>query len=341
MLLSAVIRLSQSSFSAPVLLVRKPDGSWRLCVDYRALNHATIKDKFLIPVIDESLDELHGAMIFTKLDLRSGYHKIQMHARDIPKTTFRTHKGHYEFLVMPFGQPNALATFQGLMNDIFKPFLKRFVLVFFDDIPVYSHSLDEHLLHLREVLQVLMQHNLFAKLSKCQFAKTEIEYFGHLVSQQGVRANPSKLEAMVTCTPPRSVKSLWGFLGLTGYYRKLIRNYGLIAAPLIALLKNQAFLWTPAATQAFEALKQAITSPPILRLPDFTQPFIIECDASGTGLDAVLMQEKLLIAFLSKALKGRELVLSTYENELLSLVTVVHKWRPYLLGHSFVVRIDH
>jgi len=340
LLQTSVIRPSHSPFSSPILLVRKADGTWRMWMDYRALNKVTIKDKFPIPVIDELLDELWGARVFSKLDLRSGYHQIQVVDSDIPKTAFITHEGHYEFLVMPFGLTNAPSTFQGLMNHIFNPYLRKFILVFFDDILVYSKDFEAHLGHLKPTLELLRQHQLYAKKSKCRFGVKEVDYLGHIVSNHGVCADPNKIKAVLDWPSPKSIKSLRGFLGLIRYYMKFIRQYGSIVAPLTAMLKKNAFVWTCEAKEAFQALRMAVTQTPVLALPNFSQTFIIECDANGFGIWAVLMRNKRPIAYISKALKGKALHMSTYEKELFALVTAIQKWRPYLLGQSFVVKID-
>ncbi|WVZ93179.1 hypothetical protein U9M48_039181 [Paspalum notatum var. saurae] len=332
---------SNSPFASPVLLVQKKDGTWRMCVDYRRLNALTIKNRFPIPVVEEILDELAGTTHFTKLDLTAGYHQVRMAPQDEHKTAFKTHHGHYQFKVMPFGLTNAPATFQCIMNDILSPFLRKFVLVFMDDILVYSSSFTDHVQHLRAVLLQLKKHQFYLKPTKCSFAQSQIEYLGHIISADGVATDPAKTAIMQQWPTPTTITELRAFLGLTGYYRRFIRGYGILARPLTNLLKKNAFAWSQEATLAFEALKQAMQKAPVLALPDFQATFIVETDACDGGLGAVLMQHDRPIAFLSKALGDKHKHLSVYEKEFLAVIMAVERWRPYLQRQEFVIRTDH
>lgn len=285
------------------------------------------------------LDELYKASIFSKKDLRGRFHQIRMNPSDIFKTAFRTHESHYEFIVMPFGLCNAPATFQSTMNSILKPFLRRFFTVFFNDILIYSSSMVDDLQHLRLVLQCLVDNSLVAKQSKCVFG-SEVEYLGHIVNSQGVRPDNMKVQAIVNWPSPTSITQLRAFLGLAGYYRKFVQNFAQIAAPLTSLLRKDFFLWSSEVEIVFTSLKTTLTQSPILPLPNFKLSFVIDADASGIGIGAVLTQNGHPLAYFSKKLNPKMQATSTYECELFAITEAVAKGRPYLLGHNFTICTD-
>ena len=269
-----------SPYSSPVLLVKKKHDTWRLCVDYRSLNAVTIRDRFPIPTIDELLDELGHASWFSKLDLRQGFPH-----------------GHYEYLVMPFGLCNAPSTFQAAMNHLLVPFLCHFTTVFFDNILVYSDSLSSHVQHLDITFQALLRCQYYLKQTKCLFAQTQLEYLGHVVFGNGVALEPSKIQAIIQWPTPTSAKELRAFLRLTGFYLKFIQKYAAITTPLTNLLCKDAFEWSLESQDAFDKLKTAMTSVPVLALPNFNEPFTVETDASGTTMWAMLIQQGHPLAF--------------------------------------------
>jgi hypothetical protein len=290
----------------------------------------TIKDKILIPTVEELLDKLHNATFFTKLDLRSDYHQVLMHPDKVDKTAFRTHQGLFEFLVMPFGLTNASATFQALMNDVLRPFLWWFALVFFDDILIYSSSWSKHLRHIRLVFDKPQEHQLVLKRSKCFFGAHSVGYLGHTILADGVAMDEDKVQAVLAWPVSSTVRVVHTFLGLEGYYCRFIKDYGAIKAPLTKLLRKGSFHWTLEAADTFRALQRTLTSAPVLKLPAFDEEFIVECNTSGSGIDAVLHQGRGPVAFFSRPIAPRHVNFTAYECELIRLVQAVRHWRPFL-----------
>ncbi|KAK2449583.1 hypothetical protein QL285_008768 [Trifolium repens] len=336
------IRPSVSPWGAPVLLVKKKDGTMRLCIDYRQLNKVTIKNKYPLPRIDDLLDQLRGATVFSKIDLRSGYHQIRIKSSDVSKTAFRTRYGHYEFLVMPFGLTNAPAVFMDYMNRIFQPYLDQFVVIFIDDILIYSKDHQEHAEHLRIVLEILREKQLYAKFSKCEFWLSEVKFLGHAISQGGVSVDPSKVEAVLNWERPRNVSEVRSFLGLAGYYRRFILGFSELALPLTRLTrKGAAFNWDTACEVSFSTLKEKLTSAPVLVIPDPSKKYIVYCDASHKGLGCVLMQEGAVVAYASRQLKPHEENYPTHDLELATIIFALKIWRHHLYGVQFELFSDH
>jgi hypothetical protein len=336
------IRPSASSWGAPVLFVEKKDGSQRMCIDYRSLSEVTIKNKYPLPRIEDLFDQLKGACVFLKIDLRSGYHQLKIRKSDTEKTSFTTRYGLYEFNAMSFGLTNAPAYFMNLMNKVFMEYLDKFVVVFIDDILVFSKNEEEHEEHLRLVLQKLREHQLYAKLSKCNFWLKEVSFLGHVITEGGVKVDPGKVKDVLNWNPPQNVSEIRSFLGLAGYYRRFIEGFSKIAKPLTELLeKTREFKWIAACDDSFEELKRHLTSAPILKFPDIHKPFDIYCDASHSGLGSVLMQEGRVIAYASRQLRKHEKNYPTHDIELTAVVHALKIRRHYLLGNHCEIYTDH
>ncbi|GJU43979.1 putative reverse transcriptase domain-containing protein [Tanacetum coccineum] len=264
-----------SPWEASVLFSKKKDGSFRMCIDYRELNKLTIKNRYPLPRIDDLFDQLQGSSVYSKIDLRSGYHQLRVRDEDIPKTAFRTRYRHYEFQVMPFSLTNMPVVFIDLMNRVCKPYLDKFVIVFIDDILIYSRNKEEHANHLRIILELLKKEKLYAKFSKCDFWIRIVQFLGHLIDSQGLHVDPAKIEAVKNWTSPTTPTEIRQFLGLAGYYRRFIKDFSKIAKSLTELTqKNKKYIWGEDQETAFQLLKQKLCEAPILALPEGNDEFI-------------------------------------------------------------------
>jgi hypothetical protein len=336
------IRPSSSPWGCPAIFIKKKDQTLQMCVDYRTLNEVTIKNKYPLPRIDILFDQLTGARVFSKIDLRSGYHQIHIRPKVIPKTAFTTWYGLFEYLVMSFELTNALAHFTYLMNSVFMPELNKVVVVFIDDILIYSKNEEEHAKDLRIVLTRLREHQLYVKFSKCAFWLEEIQFIGHVLSAKGIAVDPSKVKDILEWSSPTTVHQVRSFLGLAGYYRRFIPDFSKIVKPIMGLLKNDTkFDWSSKCNEAFEQLKVLLTSAPVLAQPDIEKPFKVYCDASGSGLRCVLMQEGRVIAYASRQLRRHEEHYPSHDLELDAVVHALKIWRHYLLGNTCHLYTDH
>ena len=341
-----IIEPGNGPWAAPIVLAKKKDGSWRLCVDYRKMNSLTKKDAYPIPRIDDTLDALSGARWFSTIDLAIGYWQVEVEQTDREKTAFSTPFGLYQFKVMPFGLSNAPSTFQRLMEMVLAGLHWSTCLVYIDDIIVYSGSFEQHLERLEEVLRRLQRAGLKVKQSKCHLLQKRVCYLGHVLSEDGVETDPDKISCVLTWPVPVNIAQLRQFLGLASYYRRFVPKFAHIAAPLHRLTtKGNAWTWTPECDIAFQTLKQNLTHAPVLPFPQFDQPFIVDADASGEGLGAVLSQviddEEKVVAYASRALTKAERQYAATRREMLALVWSLKHFRPYLYGKPFRARTDH
>ncbi|GKE13974.1 reverse transcriptase domain-containing protein, partial [Tanacetum coccineum] len=332
------IRPSTSPWGAPVLFVKKKDGSFRMCIDYRELNKLTIKNRYPLPRIDDLFDQLQGSSVYSKIDLISGYHQLRVRDEDIPKTAFRTRYEHYEFQVMPFGLTNAPAVFMDLMNRMCKLYLDKFMIVFIDDILIYSRNKEEHANHLRIILELLKKEKLYAKFSKCDFWISIVQFLGHVIDRQGIHVDPANIEAVKNWASHTTPTEIHQFLGLAGYYRRFIKDFSKIAKSLTELTqKNKKYIWGEDQESAFQLLKHKLYEALILALPEGNDDFVVYCDASHQGLGTVLMQREKVIAYASRQLKPYEENYTTHDLELGAVVFTLKIWRHYLYGTKCTV----
>ena len=346
MLKKGVVERSNSPWSSPIVLVKKKDGSTRCCVDYRMLNKITVKDAYPLPRTDDCFDALFGAKWFSTLDLCSGYWQVEMEPKDKEKTAFITRSGLYHFNVLPFGLCNAPATFERLMELVMSGLQWKVCLIYLDDIIVYGNSFDQQLERLKEVFQRLKKANLKLKVKKCELFQKSVAFLGHIVSEDGISADPSKVEAVKNWSVPQNLTELRSFLGLCSYYRKFIKGFAGIAAPLHKLTeKGKRFQWNELCEDAFNTLKNALISSPILAYPDESLSFILDTDACDTGIGAVLSQvqdgSEKVIAYASRRLNKAERQYCVTRRELLAIVHFVKQFKHYLYGRKFLIRTDH
>nr|GEW87634.1 RNA-directed DNA polymerase [Tanacetum cinerariifolium] len=326
--------------AVPTLLVPKKNGEWQMCMDSRSINKITINYHFLITRLNDLLDELHGATVFSKIDLRSGYHQIRIYEGDEWKTAFKT-KGVYEWLVMPFGLSNAPSTFMCLMNHVLKPFLGDFIVVYFNDILVYSKTLEEHQNHLLKLFKLLDGEKLYGNLEKSEFCTNQVTFLGYLVSNQGIQVDEKKIQAIREWLVPQSLQQVRSFHGLALFYRRFIKNFSTIVAPMIEVTRSKHFTWNPHALLAFEELKKQLSSTLVLVLPCFDEVFEVECDASGVGIRAVLSQLGHPIAYFSKKLNYAKRRYRTYDKEFYAIIRALDHWQHYLISKEFILHSNH
>ncbi|UYV84941.1 hypothetical protein LAZ67_X004064, partial [Cordylochernes scorpioides] len=346
MLKSGIVKPSDSPWSSPVVLVKKKDGTWRFCVDYRRLNKITRKDVYPLPRIDDTLDSLKGASVFSTMDLKSGYWQIEVDEADREKTAFVTPDGLFEFKVMPFGLCNAPATFERIMDNLLRGLKWNICLCYLDDIIVFSKTMEEHILRLEMVLNCLSKAGLTLNLEKCHFGSRRMKVLGHLIDGDGIYPDPDKVEAVRNFLRPKNVSEVRSFLGLCSYYRRFIKSFADITGPLNELLKKgKQFSWNDRQEDSFNNLKSALTSEPVLGHFDEAAPIYVHTDASGFGIGSVLVQLRdgceQPIAYASRTLSKSEKNYSTTEKECLAVVWSISKFRPYLFGSPFSVVTDH